>query len=903
MIRNRILFALLGVAPLAAYQLVGAQAPASEPTPAAQSMAAPTDRDFFESRIRPVFAQRCYGCHSSKLASPKGELVLDTKAGLLKGGASGPEIVPGKPAESRLFHALSYSDNLLQMPPSGKLPENVIADFEQWIAAGAADPRVDEPASAGPAAPSPYRGMSIEEGRKWWAFQPVKELPAPAVKTTTWSRNKIDAFILAKLEKNQLTPSARADRRTLVERVYVDLLGYKPTYEEVQAFLRDISPKAYENLIDRLLASPHYGERWARHWLDVARYGEDNPTSEATNPPFPYAWRYRDWTIEALNADVPYDRFIKLQLAADKMPDATRTDQRALGYLGVAPVYHKDQKLSAEVIGTFMTDDWDDRIDTLTRGVMGVTAACARCHDHKFDPIKQRDYYALQGVFASTMRIEKPLFEVDPAVEARYLWVQRRLFDLHYAADNLTNEASTVDNAPDKVTKWMGEIRQLQAEMAKLQSGYPQLVQSLEKYYTVTRQDQPGALPESVARALGIMTVGRRGGGPGAPAAPTPVPGRGAGAGRVGGQAPPNAPQAPAPNAVVPVAQPQQAVAAGGFRRRPAASTEPFMNVVYDAANIVDGSDKDYTFINYIPDQPRDMPILRAGNVAAPGQVVPRGFLDVLTKDNNRFTQGSGRLELAEKIFTDAQPLTARVIVNRVWGWHFGKPLVATASDFGTQGDKPSHPELLEDLTARFIAHGWSLKWLNKEIMMSATYRQGSRPRPAAQRIDEGNTLLWRMNPGRLDAESYRDSLIRAAGLLKEDVGGPSDDLDDPGNYRRAVYGRISRSRSGTYLGLFDFPEAMTTSPGREATTTALQQLFVLNSALVHNLAATLAKTVESSPSDAIRVRDLFRKTLARDPTPAESQRAVNFIKQQQKNGLELYAQVLLGTNEEIFLP
>ena len=327
------------------------------------------------------------------------------------------------------------------------------------------------------------------------------------------------------------------------------------------------------------------------------------------------------------------------------------------------------------------------------------------------------------------------------------------------------------------------------------------------------------------------------------------------------------------------------------------------MNVVYDAANIVDGSDKDYTFINYIPDQPRDMPILRAGKVAAPGQIVPRGFLDVLTKDNNRFTQGSGRLELAEKIFTDAQPLTARVIVNRVWGWHFGKPLVATASDFGTQGDKPSHPELLEDLTARFIAHGWSLKWLNKEIMMSATYRQGSRPRPAAQRIDEGNTLLWRMNPRRLDAESYRDSLIRTAGLLKEDIGGPSDDLDDPASYRRAVYGRISRSRSGTYLGLFDFPEAMTTSPGREATTTALQQLFVLNSALVHNLATTLAKTVESAPSDAIRVRDLFRKTLARDPTPAESKRAVNFIKQQQKNGLELYAQVLLGTNEEIFLP
>src|ERR1035438_9096586 len=320
------------------------------------------DTAFFEAKIRPVLVAKCYGCHASTLSSPQSGLSLDTKAGMLKGGDGGPVIVPGKPADSRLLSALRYNDPDLQMPPSGKLSDSVIADFETWIASGAPDPRTG-PSTAAKGGPAPLKGMSIADGRNWWAFQPVHELPAPAVRYSAWPKTKIDDFILAKLTENKLKPSTEADRTVLVTRAYVDLLGYKPTYDEVQAFVHDPSPKAYENLIDRLLASPHYGEEWGRHWMDVARFGEDNSTGEATNTPYPYAWRYRDWIIESINKDVPYDGFVKLQLAADQMPDAARADERALGYLGAAQVYHKDQRLSYDVIYGFLTDDWDERID------------------------------------------------------------------------------------------------------------------------------------------------------------------------------------------------------------------------------------------------------------------------------------------------------------------------------------------------------------------------------------------------------------------------------------------------------------------------------------------------------------------------------------------------------------
>jgi Protein of unknown function (DUF1553)/Protein of unknown function (DUF1549)/Planctomycete cytochrome C len=815
------------------------------------------DTAFFETRIRPVLVAKCYACHASNLPSPTSGLALDTKAAVLKGGDGGPVIVPGKPADSRLLTAIRYTDPNLQMPPNGKLSDSVIADFEQWIASGAPDPRTGPSTAAAAPTHVPLKGMSIEDGRKWWAFQPVQQTPAPATKGPAWAKTKLDSFILAKLQEKKLKPSPVAAPAELVERAYVDLLGFKPTYDEVQAFINDRSPKAYENLIDRLLASPHYGEQWGRHWMDVARYAEDNSTGEATNTPYPYAWRYRDWIIEALNKDVPFDRFVKLQLAADQLPGATREDERALGYLGAAQVYHKDQRLSADVIYGFLTDDWDERIDAVSRGLLGMTVACARCHDHKFDPIPTKDYYGLAGVFASTMRAERPTFDVDPQVENRFLWIQRRLQDLKYSADLLTNEASTVVDSAPRVAKWKAEIESLHAEMEGLREKYPQLVQHLERFWTFP---QPRA--------------GR--GGPAAAAAP-PRP-------------PAGAPPAP-PAAVVPAG-------GGGGRRGAQASTDPFMNTVYDAAQYIDGTDKQYTMIVYKPGEPRDLPVMLHGSVTSLGEVTPRHFLTVLSKGDTTFKQGSGRLEFANDIFSDGAPLAGRVIVNRVWGWHFGKPLVPTTSDFGVQGEKPTNPELLDDLTARFIAHGWSLKWLHREIMLSATYRQSSHPRADGETINPGNALLWRMNPRRLDIEAYRDTLLRASGQLSEQMGGPSADLDNLTNMRRTVYGRISRTRINNLLRQYDFPDPMQTSSGRDLTTTSLQQLFLMNSPFIHNLSGTLAKSVESEPDTAAKVRALYRKILARDPNPKEVDLALTYLNQAP---LEQYAQVLLSTNEEIF--
>lgn len=779
----------------------------------------------FESKIRPVLATKCYPCHSSKLKAPMGGLVLDTKAGLA--GA----VVAGKPKESRLLTAIRFEDQHLQMPPSGKLPDAVIADFEAWIADGAFDPRV---APVRPETSAALKGMPVEEGRKWWAFQPIAELTAPKVVNTRWTRNKIDAFLLAKMEAKKVIPSPKADRRTLATRAYINLLGFRPTYQEVEAFVADTAPDAWEKLIDRLQSMPQYGERWGRHWMDVARFGEDNPTAEATNGPYPFAWRYRDWIIEAINRDIPYNQFVTMQLAADQLPNMKREDLRALGYLGAAPVYHKDQRLSADVIGGFLSDDWDERVDAVTRGLLGLTVACARCHDHKFDPIPTKDYYGLAGVFASTMRTEQPLFEVEPEVEKRYLWAKRRLIDLSYSVSLLTGEPSTVVGSEARVAKWKVEIEALKQEMEKLLAGSPTLLASLTRYWT-------------------------------------PPPPR-----------PPDAP------------------AVRGRRRPNPTSTEPFLNTVFEAAQYIDGSDPQYTFINYKPGEARDVPVLRNGNVATPGEIVPRHFPQVLSKGETRFTNGSGRLELAQRIFGDAAPLAARVIVNRVWGWHFGKALVGTPSDFGVQGESPTHPELLTDLAARFIAHGWSLKWLNREIMTSAAYQQASKPRADLIKLDPTNALYWRMSPRRMDIESYRDSILRASGRLSDKMYGPSEEVDAPTNQRRTVYARVSRSRLNALLKNYDFPDPMQSAGWRDQTTTSLQQLFVLNSPFLREAALALGAAVKDLPTDEAKVRELYRRALSRDAVPAELDLALSFLA---KGSIDQFAQVLLSTNEEILWP
>ena len=814
--------------------------------------------ELFEKEIRPVLVERCYGCHSSKLKSPMGGLTLDTKAGMRSGGSGGAVIVPGNPGASRLLKALSYNETDLRMPPTGKLPEEKIAAFEKWIAAGAPDPREDTAANAPAAAPK--KGMPIDIGRKWWAFQPVLPLEEPRVRNSKWPKQKIDSYILAKLEANKLKPSPEADRRTLIERASLDLTGLRPTYEEVQAFVAGKSPDAWEKLIDRLLASPHYGERWGRYWLDVARYGEDNPTSEATNPPYPFAWRYRDWVIKAINDDVPYNQFVKLQLAADQMHDVARDDLRALGYLGAAPIYHKDARLSRDVIETLYTDDWDERVDAVSRGILGLTVGCARCHDHKFDPILTKDYYALAGVFASTVAAPRPLADVGPQTEAKFMDAAQRLFFLSYVANLMRNEpGSKPEEAAKKSAQYTQEMLNVRDSVSSLKQTNPQLWAYLDR---LARAPKPPEPPKPAAT-------------PAASGAPAQKP-------------------------------------AGATRRfrRPGPSNDPFMQSVFDAGVWIDGSDPDLTRTVVKPGVARDMNILPHANVAAPGAVAPRAFLTVLSKGDTTFHHGSGRIDLANDIFLDAAPLAARVIVNRVWGWHFGKPLVNTPSDFGTQGEKPSNPELLDDLAARFMTNGWSLKWLHREIMLSAAYMQSSHPRADATEVDPTNKLLWRMNPRRLDIEAYRDNLLKATSSLDESVYGLSMDLDSPEDHRRTVYGRVSRGRLNTVLALYDFPDPTMSAPSRDLTTSPLQQLFVMNSPFVEERARDLVKCADNDADTAAKVKTMYRRTLQRDPTPKEVDLALSYLNPSaEKHGaspdnmLEQYAQALLATNEEIFWP
>lgn len=813
----------------------------------------PSGAEFFEKEIRPVLAENCFGCHSSKLKSPMGGLVLDTKSGLKRGGNGGPVVIAGDPRGSRLLQALTYNRTELRMPPSGKLPDAKIAAFEKWIGAGALDPREETP--GGPtAAATPKHGMDIEAGRKWWAFQPVTPQPRPRLKDTAfgnrWAKGSIDNFLLARLEQAHLQPSPEADRATLIQRASLDLTGLRPSYAEVQQFVADKDPKAYEKLIERLLASPHYGERWGRYWLDVARYGEDNPTSEATNPPYPFAWRYRDWVIEAINKDLPYDKFVKLQLAADLMPDTPREDLRALGYLGAAPIYHTDLRLSKDVTETIFTDAWDERVDSVSRGLLGLTVSCARCHDHKFDPILISDYYALAGVFASTSAAPRPLADLGKETEQRFMIAAQRLFYLSYMANLMNGEpGSKPEEAARKAADFTQEMIKLRDSMAFLKDSHPEAYAYLDNLVRIPGQRRAAPMPAGTA-----------------------------------------------PGAAKPPAMP----AAAAARRRQGASDLPFMQSVFDAGIWIDGSDADLTKIDIRPGVARDMNILPHANVAAPGPIVPRRFLTVLSKGDTTFKQGSGRLELADDIFSQSGPLAARVIVNRVWGWHFGKPLVATESDFGVQGEKPTHPELLDDLAARFLANGMSFKWLHREIMLSAAYRQSSHPRTDGIAADPTNALLWRMNPRRLDIEAYRDNLLQISADLENKQPSLSYDLDAADNHYRTVYGRVNRGRLNTLLALYDFPDPMMTAPRRELTTSPLQQLFVMNSPFLQERAAHLVKRVSGESEPSAQIRDMYHAAVNRDPSPKELDTALTFLSQ---GNLTQFAQALLASNEVIFWP
>ncbi len=728
--------------------------------------------EFFEKRVRPVLVEKCQSCHGPK--KQQGGLRLDSKAALLKGGDTGPVVQPGQPDKSLLIQAVRQAGDL-KMPPKGKLDAEAVAALAGWVKMGAPWPETATPAKG---------SSAVAEARKsHWSFRPVTKPALPAVKNAAWVSNPVDRFVLARLEAAGLTPAPPADRRTLLRRVSFDLIGLPPTPEEVAAFEADTAPEAYERLVDRLLASPRYGERWGRHWLDVARYADTKGYVFTDERRFPYAYTYRDYVIRSFNEDLPYDQFVVQQLAADQLP--LGNDPRplaAMGYLTLGRRFLNNQQ-----------DIIDDRIDVTMRGLQGLTVACARCHDHKFDPIPQKDYYSLYGVFASS-------------VEPRDLPL-----------------LGTPDRTPELVA--------FEAELAKRKAAVEKFRQEHQKELSQRNRKVRDELRGLQKKVDQWQVVGR-----GAP---------------------------------------------------------PRAMVLNDAT---------------APVEPH---VLLRGNPRNVGPAVPRQFLEVVAGEKRHpFKKGSGRLELAQAIASKDNPLTARVLVNRVWAWHFGKGLVRTPSDFGTRGEPPTHPELLDWLAATFMEEGWSVKKLHKLILLSSTYRQASDGNEKAAQADPENRLLGRMNRQRLDFEAMRDGLLAAAGRLDVRSGGPAVDLTRaPFSTRRSVYGFIDRQNLPGLFRTFDFASPDASTAQRYTTTVPQQALFLMNSPFVVEQARHFVSRpdVAARPTDAAKIDRLYRLAYGRAAAPDEVELGRRFLAEAARAPAKLspweqYAQVLLLSNEFMFV-
>lgn len=752
------------------------------------------DLEFFEKRVRPVLVERCYECHAGTAKSVQGSLLLDSREAILQGGDTSPAVTPGDVDKSLLITAVRYNNGDLQMPPAGKMPDKEIQAIEEWVRRGAPFPPSE---STGPQ----KRTIDIAAGKQHWAFQPLASPALPDPRETAELHGRMDVFVSATRHAAGLSASQPAERRALIRRVGFDLVGLPPSLEQITAFENDAEPDAYERLVDRYLASPHYGERYGRYWLDLVRYCDVGESwREGEGQP----WLYRDWVIRAFNEDLPYTNFVRKQLAADLLPNALPKDNAALGLLGLSPNYWKELKLDHKVIKQVVAEEWEERIEALGGTFLGLTVACARCHDHKFDAITTLDYYGLAGVLANIRVEDRPIIAADLATAAK-------------AA--------------------RAKVKKLQQELDKLKK---------EKEQTDELKAKQQELQEQIEAAKQT------------PHYATPV----------------------APG-------------------------------ISDAALLVLPDGEHRTKIEYRPGQMQDVSLHIRGNAGNPGATVPRRFPAVLAADAGaRFEQGSGRRELAEAIVTDSAPLAARVIVNRIFANHMGRGLVTTPSNFGTTGDKPSHPELLEELTQQFVTHGWSLKWLHREILASATYRQASFRNIEWYKIDPDNVYLWRMPPRKLEVEAWRDAILAGTGELELTIGGPPVDLAKADNRRRTIYGLVKRRDLNDLLRLHDFPDPVTHSASRAPTTTPLQLLFTLNSPLFFERSRALAARLQASgpADDATRIVWLYEQIYGRRPSEDELQLSRDFFASEKQSSRPTdeswrqYCHALLAGNELLFV-
>jgi hypothetical protein len=789
--------------------LVAPSLPAGEPAPRDDQ------ETHFERKVRPVLAGTCAKCHGAVKAS--GGLRLDSREAMLKGGKRGPALVPGDPQASLFIKAVRHDDESLEMPPGKLLPEAVQADLAAWVATGANWPK------------SPNSGGTIAGGRHW-AFEPLSDV-TPVDDPTGWAAGPIDRFIAAGHRRHRLRPVPQANRQTLIRRATFDLIGLPPTAERVREFIADERPDAYEHLIDELLASPHYGERWGRYWLDLARYADT--AGDNSDYPIPQAYLYRDYVIDAFNADVPYDRFLREQLAGDILAAAGPPADYARQVIATGFI------AQAKRFGTSKLEDIhqiiEDTLNTTGQVVLGLSLRCARCHDHKFDPIPSRDYYALYGFFASTKypfagAEEEPRpSEFAPLILPTEVKARE---DAHFAAiARLKGEIQRVETQSD-----LG--RNVQALAAKL----------AEAQDRIKAARSPGALdPCGPDFALAREVV-------------------------------------------------QCKAALEAAKQQLGARVKPIRDEL--ARKLKDsplaGAPVAYAVRDGLG---ADAKLQKGGNPGDPGAVVPRGMLTCLDAHSSvKIPQGtSGRLMLARWLTTSpASALTARVMVNRIWQHHFGKPIVPTPSDFGLRGAPPSHPDLLEWLAREFIATGWSNKAMHRKILLSKTYQLGAEIDSADDQVDTGNAWYWRFERRALDAESLRDTLLDLAGNLDRSRPGPHP-FPPARSWRftahhqfkavyasrhRSVYLMVQRLHPHPYLTIFNGPDASMSTAVRDGSTMPLQALFLLNSPFVHEQAVGFARMlINELPEPRARVELAYLRTYARKPAAAEIDRAINYIK------------------------
>ncbi|OYW21738.1 MAG: hypothetical protein B7Z55_05490, partial [Planctomycetales bacterium 12-60-4] len=732
----------------------------------------------------PVLVESCYKCHSSESSKVKGGLTLDTKQATLLGGESGhPGVTPGNIAQSSIYEALTWKNEDNQMPPKQKLPDDVIANFKKWIEMGAPDPRENKVVNAN----GGKRVIDMDEGRKHWAFQrPVKHTP-PAVKTAGWAKTDIDTFVLAGIEANGLHPMRDADRPTLIRRIAFDLTGLPPTPDEVKAFVADQSPEAVKRVIDMYLDSERYGERWARHWLDVARYGESS--GKEVNVLYPHAWRYRDYVIESFKKDKPYDQFLKEQIAGDLLKFDGKRDQAdkivATGFLAIGSKGHNNRDRRQ-----FAMDMVDEQIDAVSQSMLGLTLACARCHDHKFDPVTQRDYYALAGIFLSS----ETLFGTYEQLQNNNT---SGLIELSREAGQV---AALAKISPGEVAELKGNYQRAQTSAAEMQ----------REAFAMRQQDREKAGAANFLRIRGA--------------------------------------------------------------RDRAEEIKADVDLFYE-----DGTPR--TLAMGVLDRPTafNSPILIRGDIKQPGDVVARGLVEVLCAKGEPLNispqSGSGRLDLAYWIASKDNPLTARVMANRVWLKLMGSGIVTTPDNFGTMGQKPSHPELLDHLAVSFMENGWSVKKLIREIMLSH----------------------WRMNQRRLEAEAIRDAMLAVSGTLNlyPVDGSPvaragegrqglisifrGELTSKPYTYR-SIYIPIVRDQIPEMLSVFDYPDASLVNGDRDSTNVPSQSLYLMNNPQAQGAAdAFAARIAKYQGSSAERLSYAYELAFGRVPTSQEKAAISNF--------------------------